>query len=161
MWHTQNVIMPLYSYSMSHLFLQTLTVVILVLPKMVNWWVQSVHSTPAKQPTCVVQATHSRDRAVEPASLMEIGVGVYLSALVRWKEINFYVYWQYKMKLCMAAPVMCHMTMQDTKPTHLWIWAFVIAGFVGVYYIEEAVSSDKNSDNRVRSASLPGLPNSL
>ena len=46
-------------------------------------------------------------------------------------------------------PVMCHMIMQDTKPTHLWIWAFVIAGFVGVYYIEEAVSSDKNSDNRV------------
>ena len=91
----QNAIMTPYAYSMSHLLLQTLTVDFLMLPKMVNWGVTSIHSTPAKQPTCVIQATHSRDRAVEPASLMEIGVGVYLSALVSLQEVNSYMYWHY------------------------------------------------------------------
>ena len=98
----QNAIMPLYAYSMSHFLLQTLTVVFLILPKMVNCGVTSIHSTPAKQPTCVVQATHSRDRAVEPASLMESGVGVYLSALVCSQKVNSYMYWQYNVKLCIG-----------------------------------------------------------
>ena len=88
----QNAIMTPYAYSMSHFLLQTLTVVFLILPKTVNCGVTSIQSTPAKQPTCVIQATHSRDRAVEPASLLEIGVGVYLSALVCSQKVNSYIH---------------------------------------------------------------------
>ena len=40
---------------------------------------------------------------------MDSGVGVYLSALVCLQEVNSYMYWQYKVKLCivMYSRILC------------------------------------------------------
>ena len=49
--------------------------------------VPSVQSTPVKWDTVVLQDTHCKDQTEGPASLMESGVEVYLSALVSLLEL--------------------------------------------------------------------------
>ena len=89
------------SFPFNDTLLQTLTVVTLVLPEMANVFLPSVHSTLAEESTHVLQATHSWDQTVLPASLMDNGVGVYLSALV-YVQMKLIPTWQYKMKLCIV-----------------------------------------------------------
>ena len=62
--------------------LQTFTVVMIQASlKMVNE-IPSVQSTPVKWDTVVLQDTHCKDQTEGPASPMESGVEVYLSAIV-------------------------------------------------------------------------------
>ena len=57
--------------------------------KMVNE-VPSVQSTPVKWNTNVLQDTHYKDQTEGPASPMESGVEVYLSAIVGSLEIKLF-----------------------------------------------------------------------